>query len=171
MLYVYGNNRYNISENGSVISMLNGKQMKQHDNGKGYKTVGLSAYGKTKKFYIHRLVGESFIPNPANLPDINHIDGNKSNNNVSNLEWMSRGDNLRHAHTNGLFKKYKDNMKENQNQWVGKKINRREVVEVLNEHKNGNYKILAKCDCGNILKMYYNDFKKANHNKCRKCNK
>lgn len=54
------------------------------------------------KVYVHRLVAEAFIPNPDNLPEVNHIDGNRSNNAVHNLEWVSHADNMRHAYATGL---------------------------------------------------------------------
>jgi len=56
----------------------------------GYKTVALSKYGKVKYYQVHRLVAKSFIPNPKNLPCVNHKDENPGNNNVSNLEWCTK---------------------------------------------------------------------------------
>ena len=68
----------------------------------GYLFVFLSVNGKAKNRMIHRLVAETFIPNPNGLPEVNHIDGNKENNRVDNLEWCTRRDNLKHAVDNGL---------------------------------------------------------------------
>lgn len=51
--------------------------------------------------YIHRIIAELFIPNPSNLPEVNHIDGNRLNNNVNNLEWVDRIDNMKHAMEHG----------------------------------------------------------------------
>lgn len=59
------------------------------DNGHGYIIVSLCKSNKSKMFYVHRLVAQAFIPNPLNLPTINHKDENKANNSVSNLEWCS----------------------------------------------------------------------------------
>lgn len=66
----------------------------------GYYAVCLNG----KKYLVHRLVAERYIPNPNNLPCINHKDGNKLNNNVDNLEWCSYSENNAHALKNGLRK-------------------------------------------------------------------
>ena len=68
----------------------------------GYLHVNLWHGGKSKHFSIHRLVAIAFIPNPENKPEVNHIDGNKLNNRVSNLEWVTSSENQRHAFDMGL---------------------------------------------------------------------
>lgn len=70
----------------------------------GYKQAQLSKNGKIVSKTIHRLVAEAFIPNPDNLPCVNHIDCNKMNNNVDNLEWCTYSYNEKHAFKNGLLK-------------------------------------------------------------------
>ena len=72
----------------------------------GYSQVGLSKNDKCYSRRVHRLVAQAFIPNPNRYKEINHIDGNKQNNNVGNLEWCNRKQNIRHAINNGLRKKY-----------------------------------------------------------------
>jgi len=69
---------------------------------KGYKAVMFHINGKAKCTKVHRLVAEAFIPNPDNLPCINHIDGNKLNNQASNLEWCTYQQNMQHAVRTGL---------------------------------------------------------------------
>lgn len=68
----------------------------------GYKQVSLWKNNKKTNLYIHRLVAEAFIPNPSNKPDVNHIDGNRQNNHVSNLEWVTPKENSQHAISTGL---------------------------------------------------------------------
>lgn len=63
----------------------------------GYFVLNLSKDGVIKTKYIHKLVAEAFIPNPKKLPVVNHIDGNKENNNVFNLEWVTQRDNVLHC--------------------------------------------------------------------------
>ena len=70
----------------------------------GYREVGLSRDGKQKYHLVHKLIAEAFIDNPHRLPVVNHIDGCKTNNDVSNLEWTTYSENIRHAFTNGLSK-------------------------------------------------------------------
>jgi hypothetical protein len=67
---------------------------------------GLSHNGKIKGYYLHRIVAEHFLDNPDNLPEVNHIDGDYYNNKLSNLEWISKLDNMRHASENKLMKRY-----------------------------------------------------------------
>ena len=96
-------NKYQISNTGKVRNKKTGLMLKPKYNQKGYQYVNLSV-NRTKsiKWYIHRLVGFHFIPNPENKPQINHIDGNPSNNVVENLEWVTNEENQRHAVLNNL---------------------------------------------------------------------
>lgn len=67
-----------------------------------YMTVSLWKDNKGTTYYVHRLVAQAFIPNPNNLPEVNHIDGNRQNNSISNLEWVTRKGNIAHAISTGL---------------------------------------------------------------------
>lgn len=69
---------------------------------KGYHKIQLRKNGKTKGHFVHRLVAEAFIPNPENKSTVNHKDGDKLNNFVGNLEWMSNLENMRHAYQTGI---------------------------------------------------------------------
>lgn len=63
----------------------------------------LSKEGTSKGYLIYRLVAKAFIPNPENKPEVNHIDGNRMNNKVTNLEWATRSENEKHAYDTGLY--------------------------------------------------------------------
>jgi hypothetical protein len=77
--------------------------LKQSTTKKGYQSVYLSMKSKKYTRFVHRLVAESFIDNPEKKATVNHIDCNKKNNNVSNLEWMTNKENMRHAFSNGIY--------------------------------------------------------------------
>lgn len=102
---------YQVSNYGNVrsctrfdgVRIQKGKMMKPNLKYNGYLQVGLRKDHKRKWFSIHRLVAIHFIDNPDNLPQVNHIDCNKQNNNVNNLEWVSSKENLEHAHKNNLI--------------------------------------------------------------------
>jgi hypothetical protein len=72
------------------------------NNTSGYKSISLCKNGIGKSYQLHRLVAIAFIPNPNNKPQVNHIDGNKQNNNINNLEWVSAKENSQHSYDNGL---------------------------------------------------------------------
>lgn len=78
------------------------KQTNTNANSEYYR-VPLTNKEHIRKYYlVHRLVAQAFIPNPNNLPQVNHIDGDKSNNTIENLEWTTREDNIKHAYKIGL---------------------------------------------------------------------
>lgn len=78
------------------------KILSQIKNRHGYLLVHLSKDNVKRHIYVHRLVACSFIENPENKPQVNHKNGNKSDNHVSNLEWNTRSENMKHAYVNGL---------------------------------------------------------------------
>jgi hypothetical protein len=78
------------------------QELKSKKHKQSYPFVILSSFGTDKTITVHRLVGLSFLPNPDQLRDINHINGDKADNHVSNLEWMSHKDNVRHGIDNGF---------------------------------------------------------------------
>lgn len=100
---------YQVSNFGQIRSLdrydssnhkLKGKIMKLNNDGRGYLNINLYNNGKQKKFLVHRLVAEAFIPNPNNLPEVNHKDENKTNNRVDNLEWVDRKTNCNYGTRN-----------------------------------------------------------------------
>lgn len=99
---------YQISNLGNVRSLYSGSYhiISQFSIPSGYMYVSLHKAGKKINRSVHRLVAKAFIDNPCNLKDVNHIDGNKQNNVVSNLEWCSHKDNMKHAVYTGLHTKF-----------------------------------------------------------------
>lgn len=79
-----------------------GKVKKAFVTPKGYLRTQLVKGGQAKNFMVHRLVATAFLDNPENLPEVNHRDGNKKNNQISNLEWATECDNQIHAYDGGL---------------------------------------------------------------------
>lgn len=98
--WVKVNDAIEVSNLGNIKSR--GKILKGDISNKGYKRVHVSNNGQNYKLYHHQLVAQTFIPNPENKPCVNHIDGNKLNNKVDNLEWCTHSENLKHAYAIGL---------------------------------------------------------------------
>lgn len=97
------------------------------DNGRGYKLFSTAINKKRKNYYLHRVVADLFIPNPNAFPEVNHKDANKSNNHVSNLEWVSVDMNRHHAVVNDLV-----SFGENSHY---AKLTECQVIEILSIHK------------------------------------
>lgn len=100
--HIYGE-QYQVSNTGLVRNKFTGHVLAAAQDKKGYLKVRLSLHDKKVSVRVHRMVAIAFIPNPENLPQVNHKDGNKKNNHVSNLEWASNYDNMQHAICNGLI--------------------------------------------------------------------
>ena len=103
--------KYEVSSDGYIVSNVGTRKRlvgKVGDN--GYNMVVLTVNGKKLYPMVHRLVAKAFIPNPKNLREVNHIDGNKLNNAASNLEWVTTRENQIHARDMGLETKCKINM-------------------------------------------------------------
>jgi hypothetical protein len=92
---------YTIREDGEVRSRF-GRVIRQQPDGAGYARVELWTNGRGRKYLVHRLLAQAFIPNPKGKPQVNHIDGNKANNSLANLEWATQSENQLHAYRTGL---------------------------------------------------------------------
>ena len=95
-------NKYAISNKGIVKNVKTGIVLKQQLSRNGYMNVQLSQNGNRKSFRVHRLVALNFLTNSHNVPYVNHNDGVKINNDVTNLEWCTAKQNDSHARTSGL---------------------------------------------------------------------
>lgn len=126
---------------------------KKHKN--GYLTIMLCNKGEKKNKNIHVLVAQSFIENPMNYPCVNHIDGNKSNNNVSNLEWCTHSQNTAHAIKCGLHNPYFMLGKTGAKNKLSKKIVQYDLL--------GN--IVNRWDCISDAARFYN-IRSGNINNC-----
>lgn len=91
-----------IIETSSGKRIMKGRLISSNPGTQGYPHVTISYNGKFKGFSLHRILAMSFIDNPNNYPCVNHIDGNKLNYSLNNLEWCTHVKNIRHAYKNGL---------------------------------------------------------------------
>lgn len=89
---------YKVDMYGNVYSLKSNKILAERPHSNGYKTVGLYLNGRGKNFYIHRLVADAFISQSRDGLQVNHIDGNRANNRVDNLEWVTVSENIKDSH-------------------------------------------------------------------------
>ena len=117
---------YRVSNSGEIYSIRkNNKKilkMKHWLDKDGYHTVKLCKNKKQKQYRVHRLVAEMFVENTNNLPQVNHLDGNKDNNNVLNLEWITLRNNIIHGYKIGLYrtgsKRCNSKLEEHEIKWI-----------------------------------------------------
>lgn len=102
--FIEANSDYMVSDHGRILSFKGKSKLIISDVilSNGYKQVQIRQKGVPAIYFVHRLVAKAFIPNPKHLPQVNHLDGNKLNNHVSNLEWCDAYDNAMHAIRTGL---------------------------------------------------------------------
>lgn len=110
----------------------------------GYFFVRIRIYGELKSLYNHRLVAQHFIPNPNNLPQVNHKDGNPHNNHLRNLEWVTPKQNIHHAWDLGLAKKRSKNWNQRIDKAVVNEVHRlrntglpqTEIARIIRVHQS-----------------------------------
>lgn len=94
---IEGYENYEVSNSGRVRSLLRGIILKQGNQSSGYRNVTIFAEGKGKTFNVHRLVALAFIPNPEELGYVNHLNEDKTDNRLENLEWCTQQANVRYS--------------------------------------------------------------------------
>lgn len=125
------NSTIEVTKDGRIISHFTKtpRELSQQTVFKGYKAVVIQRNNKQKSYFVHRLVAEKYVPNPNNKPEVNHLDGNKLNNNDWNLEWSTRLENVHHAVRNGLMCKGETHGRS--------KLTEKEVLEIRKKKMNG----------------------------------
>ena len=119
---IKGYSNYEISNLGRVKSLNSKKILNQYESQSGYLNVWLYNKGKRQGFRVHRLVAQQFIEKTSDNLEVNHIDNDKKNNCTSNLEWCTRGQNIKHSFDNG----YREN---NMNKLI--EANSKKVIDLL----------------------------------------
>lgn len=183
---------YQISNLGSVLSLPKGDgngykprilkyDIKTHSH-TNYARITLSKEGKTKRFQVHRLVAQAFIPNPDAKPFVNHIDNNGLNNTVTNLEWCDQTENMKHSSSQGrqdivrylggkaagaivtqksieLWKSY-----------IGRVFGELTVMDFFYDEtlRTPRFKLICKCSCGNTTSNTLANINK-NIKMCKEC--
>lgn len=125
---------------------------KTHVSWAGYERVQLSKDGKRKYMAVHRLVALTYIPNPDNLPQVNHIDGDKTNNSASNLEWCTQSHNQRHSLRLGLRI-----MPSGTKHWQGKKTHCKHGHAFTGSRDANGYRFCNQCN--KLRQIRYNERK------------
>lgn len=162
-----------ISGNGEIKSLArNGRPeriLKQSVESNGYLKVSFRVCGKSYTKNVHRLLAENFITNQENHPCVNHIDGNKLNNDLSNLEWCSYSTNAKHAFDNGLTNPCKGEDRS--------LLSKDQVLEIVNLKRDGNtldsisrmFNISASCVSDIVLGRTWSHITgiKLNPNQCK----
>lgn len=124
---------YIITCEGDVYNLKTKKKLSVFYNNSGYCVVDLKVNNSPKKhFLVHRLVATAFIPNPENKLEVNHINGDKKDNRVENLEWCTRKENIKHAIDSGL-RLYKNGFENHSNKFSKSTIE--EICRLLATHK------------------------------------
>lgn len=153
--------RYQVNTQGQIKSLRRNIIMSLLLGGNGYYKVGLRNSSGKVRHIVHRIVAETFIDNPHQKPQVNHIDGNKLNNNVCNLEWVTASENIQHAVRIGLKNPHYKN--------VGKKFGKTSkyhYVCLLNSKKDGLcYRALVKATINGKLFAKSKQFAISKHGK------
>lgn len=133
-------------QNNSKLQYVEPKEICRCENKKNhYVYVQLWKNGKQKRIRLHRLVAEAFIPNPENKPQVNHINGIKTDNRVENLEWCTQSENEIHAYKNGLACNDNQKIKVYQYDINGNLINEYESLSEASKKTGVNIQKISLC--------------------------
>ncbi|MEI6823905.1 MAG: NUMOD4 motif-containing HNH endonuclease [Bacteroidota bacterium] len=147
---IEGYKNYSISNDGRVMNTKKGKLLCLNKDSRGYYDVTLCNQGKYKHSSVHRLVAMAFISNLHNKREVNHIDANKLNNNITNLEWVTRQENAQHAVNLGLG---------------NRKLTESDISDIK---KLLNYGILKQKEISELYNVNYTLISKIKHGAVRK---
>lgn len=125
---INGYDNYLVSNFGNIKSIKRNLILKQYTLKNGYQSITLCQLGEKRTLSIHRLVCQSFLLNPENKEQVNHIDGNKLNNNITNLEWCTHSENQLHSIKSGL--RTTNGIKNSQS-----KLTEESVLKILNDKR------------------------------------
>jgi len=126
------NMKYELNKKGQVFSVRSNKFLKPQLKTNGYLSVSFCENGKVKQHLVHRLVAKKYLPNPKNLPEVNHKNGIKIDNRLENLEWVSKSENEKHSYKVGL----KSHLGEKNTQ---SKLTKEEVLQIKNFWETKNF--------------------------------
>lgn len=129
---VRSKDRQVVNHKSGSTRICEGMLMTAWDSGNGYLVVRLNRQGKKKNHYIHRLVAAAFLENPDNKKCVNHIDFDRHNNNVSNLEWCTHKENVNHSILN--MRHPKENCKQSNTK-------EKYISEILSHGKHIRYRV------------------------------
>jgi hypothetical protein len=136
---------YSVSKDAKVYSWKTKKYLKPQLQNNGYVTVGLYLNKKSKVIPVHRIVAQAFLPNPLSLRTVNHKDFDKTNNNVSNLEWMTHQENSLHSTNRGIVSGENNG---------NSKLTKQQVIEIRQKYKFRKYTYLDLSKEYGVLKTY-----------------
>ena len=136
---ILGYKNYIVTDKGEVINTNTNHALKKQVNNCGYYRVELSRSGKQKKYFVHRLVASAYIENSDNLPQVNHLNGDKLDNKISNLEWCTASHN--HKHSYKYLGRPVTRIFDTDN--VCTKIKKSDIPDLIERKKSMTYKALA----------------------------
>lgn len=129
MIQRFRDTKYIATSDGNVFNEKTGKYLRPQSNGRYYKVTLSLGNSKQQQFLLHRIIAECFVPNPMKKKEVNHINGDRYDNRVENLEWVTPSENQIHSVKTNLKKHGTD-------LWNGK-FTKEQVLEIIKRKQNG----------------------------------